>query len=45
MPFSVQKEILSPLPNNFNVLAITDDGTVVNKNNIMSYLDTKYLTI
>ena len=45
MPFSVQKEILSPLPNNFNVLAITDDGTVVNKDNIMTYLDLKYLTI
>ena len=45
MSFSVQNELESPLPDNFNVLAITEDGTIVNRDNIMTYLDTKYLTI
>ena len=34
MEQSAQKEFYSPLPNNFNVKAITDDGTIVNKHNI-----------
>ena len=34
-----------PLPTNFNVLAITDDGTVVNRRNLMDYMNPDSLTI
>jgi len=34
-----QKEFYSPLPNDFRVKAIVNDGTIVHKDNIMDYLD------
>ena len=45
MPFGIQKEHLLPLSNNFNVLAITEDGAIVNRKNIMEYMSTDFLTI
>ncbi len=45
MLFSIQKEMILPLPTNYNVLAITEDGVVVNRKNIMEYMSTDFLTI
>ena len=45
MPFSVQREISLPVPTNYNVMAITSDGVVVNRKNIMEYMSTEFLTI
>ena len=35
---SVQKQLTVPLPENYTVLAVTEDGTIVNRNNILDYL-------
>ena len=45
MEGKAQKEFYSPLPNDFRVKAITDDGTIVHKDNIMPYLDRHSLCI
>ena len=45
MEQAAQKEFFSPLPNDFNVKAITDDGTIVTKHNILDYLHTGCLII
>ncbi len=45
MLFSVQTEMILPLLPNYNVLAITEDGVVVNRKNIMEYMSTDFLTI
>ena len=42
---NVQKELLSPLPPNYSVLAVTEDGTIVNRENIMDYMREECLTI
>ena len=42
---NVQREFNIPLPTMFNVLAITEDGVVVNKNNIMDFMTEDVLTI
>lgn len=41
----VQKQNTLPITHNFNVLAITSDGTVVNRHNIMEYMNEDCLTI
>ena len=41
----VQYEHTLPMSLNFNVLAITEDGTIVNKNNIMDYMKRETVTI
>ena len=41
----VQHQHTIPLPLDFNVLAITDDGTIVNRKNIMQYMNRECLTI
>ena len=45
MEQQAQKEFFSPLPNNFHVKAITDNGTIVDKDNIMDYLIPEALAI
>jgi hypothetical protein len=45
MRADVQYEHSVPLSSNFNVLAITEDGTVVNRHNIMDYMNKEALTI
>ena len=45
MPFSIQKEFILPVHDNFNVLAITEEGNIVDRENIMEYLTGKELTI
>ena len=45
MRADVQYEHTLPLSLNFNVLAITEDGTIVNKSNIMDYMKKEALTI
>ena len=45
MPIEVQTDNILPLNNNYNVLAITGDGTVVNRKNIMKYMKREYLTL
>ncbi len=45
MEQQAQKEFFSPLPNNFHVKAITDNGTIVDKDNIMEYLVPDALSI
>ena len=45
MPFSVQREMILPVPTNYNVMAITSDGVVVNRKYIMEYMSTEFLTI
>ena len=42
---NVQKQLLSPLPPDYTVLAVTEDGTVVNRNNIMEFMGRDCLTI
>ena len=42
---NVQKELLVPLPPNYSVLAVTEDGTIVNRENIMDYMTAECLTI
>ena len=42
---NVQWQYNFPLPPNLNVLAITEDGTVVNRHNIMNYMKREALTI
>jgi hypothetical protein len=42
---TVQYQYLKPLPSDFNVLAITEEGNIVNRDNIMDYLTGKELTI
>ena len=41
----IQHHYKKPLPPQFNVLAITEDGTIVNRDNIMNFLTGKELTI
>ena len=41
----VQKQVMSPLPDDYTVLAITEDGTIVTKDNIMEFMGTECLTI
>ena len=45
MEQQAQKEFFSPLPNDFNVKAITDDGTIVSKENILDYMHDGCLVI
>jgi hypothetical protein len=45
MPFDVQREIILPLPTNYNVLAITSDGIIVNRKNLMEYMSRDFLDI
>ena len=45
MEGKAQKEFYSPLPNDFRVKAIVNDGTIVHKDNIMPYLDRHSLCI
>ena len=45
MEVGVQYENTLPIHPNFNVLAITEDGTIVNRKNIMDYMNKKCLTI
>ena len=45
MEQQAQKEFFSPLPNDFNVKAITDDGTIVTKHNILDYMHEGCLVI
>jgi len=40
-----QKEFFSPLPNDFRVKAITNDGTIVDKHNIMDYIVPEALSL
>ena len=42
---NVQKQLLSPLPPDYTVLAVTEDGTVVNRKNIMKYMTKNELTL
>ena len=42
---NVQWQYNFPLSPNLNVLAITEDGTIVNKSNIMDYMKKEALTI
>jgi len=42
---TVQWQYNFPLSPNLNVLAITEDGTIVNKSNIMDYMKKEALTI
>jgi len=42
---NVQKELLVPLPPNYSVLAVTEDGIIVNRENIMDYMTAECLTI
>ena len=42
---SVQKEHMIPLELDFKVVAITEDGTVVSRHNIMDYMKREVLTI
>lgn len=44
-PADMSIKMRLPLPTSFNALAITDDGTVVNSNNIMDYMNPDSLTI
>ena len=44
-PMDMSARMRLPLPTNFNVLAITDDGTVVNRQNLMDYMNPDSLTI
>jgi len=41
----IQYHYKKPFPPQFNVLAITEDGTIVNRDNVMNYLTGKELTI
>lgn len=45
MEVGVQYENTLPIHPNFNVLAITEDGTIVNRKNIMDYMNKECLTI
>ena len=45
MEQAAQKEFFSPLPNDFNVKAITDDGTIVTKHNILDFMHEGCLVI
>jgi hypothetical protein len=45
MEDQAQKEFFSPLANNFNVKAITDNGTIVDRDNIMEYMVPEALSI
>ena len=45
MEQQAQKEFFSPLPNDFNVKAITDDGTIVTKHNILDFMHEGCLVI
>ena len=45
MLFSTQTEMILPLPKNYNVMAITSEGVVVNRKNIMDYMSADCLTI
>ena len=45
MNSSVQREFSLPIPPNFSVLAITEDGTIVNRDNILEFMGSECLTI
>ena len=45
MEVGVQYENTLPIHPNFNVLAITENGTIVNRKNIMDYMNRECLTI
>lgn len=45
MPLNVQREMTLPIPSNYNAMAITSDGQVVNRQNIMDYMKREYLTL
>ena len=45
MPLVVQREMILPIPTNYNVLAITGNGTIVSSKNIMDYMKRECLTI
>ena len=45
MPLDVQSEMSLPIPTNYNAMAITSNGQVVNRKNIMKYMKQDYLTI
>jgi len=45
MPLSVQYGMGMPFQTIYNVMAITSNGKIVNRDNIMDYMDREYLTI
>jgi hypothetical protein len=45
MPLDVQSEMSLPISTNYNAMAITSNGQVVNRKNIMKYMKQDYLTI
>ena len=44
-PLDISSKLLKPLPTAHNVLAITDTGDIINRENIMNYLKREELTI
>ena len=42
---NIQKQLTSPLTPEYTVLAVTEDGTIVNRRNIMEYMVAEALTI
>ena len=44
-PLEISSKLLKPLPTAHNVLAITDTGDIINRENIMHYLKREELTI